>query len=285
MDSVVEDSYLKLFPSLFVGRKLGEQHQLNLSYSRRLDRPSYQSLNPFIYYLDPYNYYQGNPLLQPQFTHAFEFTHTFQNSYSTSIGYSQTSDVLTQVTEQDDESKVTRMTTRNLQSLTNVNLTISAPVIVSSWWNMTNNLNAFYNKFSGPYLGESISNGQFSLNLNVNNRFTLPAGFTAELGGMYNSPRVMGIARIRSRYMVNAGIQKTFWDKKATLKLNVNDIFKSMRIDEEVQFANMNYRTQRRWESRQARLTFTYRFGSKEVKPQRRRSTGSEEEQRRINAN
>lgn len=284
MDSVVENSYLKLFPSVFAGRKLGEQHQLNASYSRRIDRPSYQSLNPFIYYLDPYNYYQGNPLLQPQFTHAFEFSHTYKGAYITSLGYSRTTDVLTQITEQDDVTKVTKMTTLNLQSLTNVNLTISAPVTLFKWWNMTNNLNAYYNEFSGPYLGETISNAQFSMNLNVNNRLSLPAGFTAEIGGMYNSPGVFGISRIRSRYMLNAGIQKTFWDKKASLKLNVNDVFQTMRFEQEVQFANMNYRTIARWESRKAFLTFTYRFGNTNVKPERRRSTGSEEEQNRINA-
>lgn len=150
---------------------------------------------------------------------------------------------------------------------------------------MTNNLNAFYNLFQGPYLGEQVSNEQFSFNMNINNRFTLPAGFSAELGGMYNSPRVMGIARIRSQYALNAGVQKVFWDKKATLRLNVSDIFNTMRFDDEVQFANMNYRTQRRWESRVARLTFTYRFGNKDVKPERSRRTGSEEEQRRLGGN
>lgn len=79
--------------------------------------------------------------------------------------------------------------------------------------------------------------------------------------------------------------QHSFLDKKATLKLNVSDIFNTMRFDEVVAFANMNYRTQRRWESRVARLTFSYRFGNKELKPDRRRRTGSEEEQRRLGGN
>ena len=135
MDSVVSDDYLKLFPSLFIGRQFSEAHQLNLSYSRRIDRPSYQSLNPFIYYLDPYQYYQGNPLLQPQFTHNLELSHTLKGMYITSIGYSHTSDVLTQVTEQDDIRKVTKATTRNLQTLTSYNLTMSAPISVAKWWN------------------------------------------------------------------------------------------------------------------------------------------------------
>lgn len=282
MDSIVSDNYLKLFPSLFVGRQFSEAHQLNLSYSRRIDRPSYQSLNPFIYYLDPYQYYQGNPLLQPQFTHNIELSHTLKGTYITSIGYSKTSDVLTQVTEQDDIRKVTRATTLNLQTLTSYNLTVSAPVTVAKWWNMSNNLNAFYNEYSGIFLDEQLSSSQFSFNLNVNNRFTLPGGFSAELSGMYYSPGTFGLARYFSRYALNAGLQKTFWDKKASLKLNVSDLFKTMRFDDVVDFSNMDYKTERRWESRVARLTFTYNFGNKDVKPQRRRQTGSEEEQQRI---
>ncbi|WP_017732671.1 outer membrane beta-barrel family protein [Nafulsella turpanensis] len=282
MDSLVNDSYLKLFPSLFVSRKFNEAHQLNFSYSRRIDRPSYQSLNPFIYYLDPYQYYQGNPLLQPQFTHNIELSHTLKGTYITSLGYSHTSDVLTQVTEQDDVRKVTKATTRNLQTLSSYNLTMSAPVTVAKWWNMSNNFNAFYNQYEGLYLGEQLTSEQFSFNLNINNRFTLPAGFSAELSGVYHSPGTFGLARYLSRYAVNAGLQKTFWDKKANLKLNVSDLFNTLRFDDVVDFANMDYKTERRWESRVARLTFTYNFGNKDVKPQRRRQTGSEEEQQRI---
>jgi hypothetical protein len=282
LDSLFENNYLQFFPSLFLTRKLYENHQLNLSYSRRIGRPSYQALNPFVIFRDVYNYSLGNPLLQPQFTNEFELRHTFKGVYTTSLGYSHTTNIMTFVPEEDPETRANVGIVRNLQSYTNYNLGINIPLNLTKWWEAQNNLSGYYNRLDGRYLGQQISNSQFSFNANINNRFTLPAGFSAELMATYNSPAVYGVIRAKSEFALNAGIQRSFWDKKASLRLNVNDVLGTLRYVEVFQYETINFTTRQYWESQQARLTFTYRFGNTEVKPERRRRTGSEEERSRI---
>lgn len=282
LNKVVKRNYLEFFPSIFVSQKLGKDHQLGYSYSRRIDRPTYQDLNPFIYFLDVYSYFEGNPFLKPSFTNSFEISHTFKGMFITSLGYSHTKDVFTQVTEQNDETMVTKATMANLNSQKNYSLGLTIPVNFTKWWTASNNLSLYYNRFESEFQGGQLDLGQLAYNLNSNHNFTLPNNFSAEVSGMYRSPTVDGIVKARSMYFVAMGIQKTFLDKKATLKLNVHDIFNTMRFRGDIDYQNMDVNILAKWESRQARLTFTYRFGNNDIKPARRRTTGSEAEQNRI---
>jgi outer membrane receptor protein involved in Fe transport len=282
MNKVVDRSYLEFFPSVFLSQKVGKDHQLAYSYSRRIDRPSYQDLNPFVYFLDLYTYFQGNPFLKPQFTNSFQVSHTYKGGFTTTLGYSHTKDVFTQVTIQDDETQITKATMTNLDTRKNYNLGLSLPIPVAKWWSTNNNVNVFYNQFQSTFLNERLDNSQLALNFNTNHTFILPKDFTAEVSGFYNSPFVEGILRGRSMYAIGFGLQKTFMNKKASLKLNVNDVFNTMRFRGAINYANMDLRIFNKWESRQARVTFNYRFGKGDVKPARRRSTGTESEQNRI---
>lgn len=283
-DSVINirDNYLELFPSVFVSRKLNETHQLNFSFSRRIERPSYQSLNPFIVYRDFYTYTQGNPQLRPQFTNAYELRHSFKGTYHTSFSYSRTNNAMTYVPEEDPETQANVGIVRNLHSLTNFNISLSAPVSLAKWWEVQNNFSGFYNQLKGNYLGEEINNSQISFSANVNNQFILPRGFSAEIITRYNSPAVYGVIRAKAEFGIYMGVQRQFWNKNATLRLNVNDLLNTMRYIEIFEYQNVKFTTKQYWESRQARLTFTYRFGNKEVKSERNRRSGSEEERSRI---
>ncbi|HYG40578.1 MAG TPA: outer membrane beta-barrel family protein [Cytophagales bacterium] len=278
-----DTSYLNFFPSVFVSQKISEKNQVTYSYSKRIDRPSYQNLNPFIYFLDPYAYFQGNPFLKPQYTHSFQVAHTYDGKFITTLGYSNTSNVMQQVTEQNDETKVTKATMTNLDNFKNLSLGINAPVTIAKWWTTNNNLSFYYKEYKSRYLDGEINNTGFSWTLNSNHNFTLPRDFSAELSGMYLSPNVEGIIKIRSMYVVNMGIQKNLWDKKANIKLNVNDVFNIMKFRGTIDYQNQHLNILGKWESRLARITFTYRFGKEDIKPARRRSSGAESEQNRVN--
>jgi hypothetical protein len=240
-------------------------------------------LNPFIYFLDPYAYFQGNPFLKPQYTNSFQVSHTFNGKIITTLGYSNTKNVMTQVTEQDDNTKITKATMTNLDTYNNYSLGINAPLPITKWWSSNNNLNFYYKDYQSFYLGADLRNTSYSWTFNTNHSITLPKNFAAELSGMYLSPNVEGIIRIRSMYVFNVGLQKNFWNKKANVKLNVNDVFNMMKFRGDIRYQNMDLKIKGKWESRQARLTFTYRFGKEDMKSQRRRSTGAQDEQNRVN--
>lgn len=124
----VSRSYLNLFPSLTLTRKVGENHQFQSSFSRRIDRPNYQYLNPFIRVFDPYTYQQGNPYLKPQFTDAFQIGYSYKEETTVSVSYNRTRDVVVDINEQNDQTGVTRITFTNLARQTAISLNLSAPV-------------------------------------------------------------------------------------------------------------------------------------------------------------
>jgi len=105
-DQVTERNYTDLFPSLLVSQNFDADHSLNFSYSRKINRPNYQNLNPFIFYLDQYTYNQGNPNLKPEYANNFEISYLLKQKYSVSLDYNHTSDVITQILLQNEAKKI-----------------------------------------------------------------------------------------------------------------------------------------------------------------------------------
>ncbi|MGO4876217.1 outer membrane beta-barrel protein [Pedobacter psychrotolerans] len=281
-NTIVERDYFDFFPTLFVQQTLSKNNQLGFSYSRRIDRPSYDALNPFVYYLDQYTYNKGNPFLKPQYTNNMELSYTFMQKYMLSVGYSRTNDVITEVLLPDSAQKALFQTNENLAKNTSYNANLNIPVQVAKWWSMNNNLNVFYLSFEAPDLaGVALKTGKTSFQFKSQQNFTIASGLTAELNGSYESPLDYGTLRIKSRYSIDAGLSKSFLDKKASLKLALSDIFNTYKNDISSAYPGLKYEVHQKNESQIGRISFTYRFG-KEIKPARRRSTGSEDEQNRM---
>jgi hypothetical protein len=279
-------AYTQLFPSLAVIRHLNPKHDLGVTLSRRIERPSYQQLNPFRNYIDPRSLHQGNPYLNPAFTYAAEITHTYKNQFSTTLGYSRTTDGITQVILPEinpvDSSQTTVVTERNLATVTNYSLSGAYPVQITKRWNSTNSFNLYYSLYEGTVAGTAISAGTPAFQLNTTNSITLPRDWTAEVSAWYQSAQRYGYMYLFDMYSVNLGLQKSLWNRTATVKLSVNDLFWKQNPRGRNEFLNYyeNFTVQR--DSRVATLTFSYRFGKRTVAPVRRRSTGAEEEKQRV---
>ncbi|MEO8793946.1 MAG: TonB-dependent receptor [Daejeonella sp.] len=283
LNDVVDRNYIEFFPSLSLSRTLNKDHQLGFSYSRRIDRPGYDDLNPFLNFLDEYTYQKGNPFLDPQFTTSLDLSHTYKGSFTTSINYSHTVDVMTFTTEQEDSTLVTYATRKNLDEQNVYGLNIYAPVPVQKWWNINNNLQVFHLGFkSKSDTGEDLNAGQFAFTYNMDNSFTIDKTFTAQLSTQYQSALQYGIFKVGSQVVFNAGLRKTLMDKKLSLSLNMNDIFNTRKQKISTTYQNMDLHFVERGESQIGRLTLSYKFGKNEVKAARRRSTGSEDENNRM---
>jgi len=121
----------------------------------------------------------------------------------------------------------------------------------------------------------------FTYNAFVNNTFTLPKNWTAEISGWYNSPAIYGLLSSKTQGAINLGLQKSLMDKKATIRLSVQDPFWTNKFRGTTKFEDIDLRVKSTWPSRQARITFTYRFGNQNVKT-RQRNTGSDDIQSRV---
>ena len=288
-------NYTNIFPSVFFREKLSEKHQLGLSYSRRIDRPSYEDLNPFLYFLDPYTFQKGNELLQPQYTDALEMSHTFMDAITTTINYSRTNGVMTDILQQNNALKLTNVTKYNIGYVDNFGIAFSVPVPITKWWFS----NTYFNLYNNHYVGDipkitiganGAENTTFqpldaratTYNANMTNQFTLPKKFSLELSGWYQSGFIEGQLIGKPMGAVSFGIQKKMLKDKATLKLNVNDVFWTQKFRGSFAFNDIDVQIVNRWESRTARMTFTYRFGNNKVASARQRQTGLDDEKGRV---
>ncbi len=137
-NSSVKRNYVSLFPTAFASYAFNDKNSLTLSVSRRLQRPNYQDLNPFTFFLDSLSYRQGNPYLTPQFSYNYELIHSYNGKLITTLNYSKTTDVISNIINRNrgaNNEIIGFLTSDNIASFTNMGLAISAPVKISKWWN------------------------------------------------------------------------------------------------------------------------------------------------------
>lgn len=277
-----EQHYLQLFPSALVEHTLNERHALALAVGRRIDRPSYQQLNPLRTYPDATSYLAGNPNLLASTSYNFELTHTYRQKFSTGLAYSRTDLPIVNVAfPAPDGSRVVVNQNVNLSTRHFYTFTLTAPLTLTKWWTLYANALLYYNRYEGFVNGTALDRGQVACNLTANNSFTLPRGWSAELNGFYESREVYGYQVIRGRGQVAAGVQKSLWNKQGTFRLNVADIFYTTPNRATSTYDNFTETYYSRLDTRIVTAALTYRFGNSKVAAARRRAAGADEELRR----
>ncbi len=282
-DDNVQRHYLDFFPSGGVTYNLNQKNTFALNYSRRVNRPSYQDLNPFQNRLDELTYEQGNPFLKPEYAHNLQLRHTFSSRFNTTLSYSHTQD---QITRFLDTAGTTAnyITWLNLANQYAYSVAFSAPIQIKKWWNSFTNMTGSHVRNQADFgEGKIVSLNASTFNVYSQQTFTLPKGWTAEVSGWYNSPSLWGgTFKMNSMWSMDMGIQKKILKDKGNLKLGVSDLFKSNKWTGISRFGALNLDIAGGWDSRRLKLNFTYNLGNSEVKGARRRSTGLEDEQKRI---
>lgn len=283
VQSIVKRNYIDFFPNLSINQKLSESHDIGFSYGRRIDRPDYQSLNPFIYYNDLYTYNQGNPLLTPQYTSSFELSYAYKKTFNATLGYSHTKDVIATTLITDSTAKTILIKDQNLASMDVFNLNLSVPFELTKWWNTTNNATLYYKNFNAPDLmGAAFHSRKMTYMASTTQTFTLSPSINAEAAGNYQSAQVYGTYAVKPLYSIDLGISKSFADKRANIKLAANDVFNMMKARVSSAIPSQDYKLIQKQETRVFRLTFSYNFGSSQIKAVREHSSASETEQRRV---
>ena len=277
-----DTNYVQLFPSLAVQYHLSPKQDIGLTLSRRIERPNYEQLNPFKYFIDKTTYREGYPYLKPASFYSVELSHTFNQRFVTTFTFGINKGVIVEVIQPSEtEDSVTVQTNKNLDQMTFVGLSGAYPFQFTKWWSNVTNINVYYALYQGNIANTPLHNGKPTFDLNTTNSFTLPNGFSAECGLYYQARQIYGYLDVQPLWMLNLGVQKHLFHKKATLRFNIQDVFfkgypkaTSNYIGYQESFVAIR-------ETRVANLSFTYRFGSNTITPAKRRSGGAEEEKNR----
>ncbi|WP_199118217.1 TonB-dependent receptor [Pedobacter sp. ASV28] len=281
--NATERNYTNWFPFLSATIKPSVAHNFSLSYSRRIDRPAYQNLNPFIYLLDELSYWQGNPFLTPQLSHRLLLQYVYKSSTIIGLGYTYTDKFSVEVTDVVDDTKIV-MVPRNLGTQQHLALTLTQMLSPYKWWNITFNGTFFglHNDidFGG---GRKLNLKQVAGRMNLQQSFKLPYQLTAEIVGFYNSKRLAGANQFaKATSQVDIGLQHNFMDKKATLRLVFSDIYKGSKASSVQRIDGLYVHNYSYFETRQVKLNFSYRFAAGNAKGPRNRSSALENENGRI---
>ncbi len=282
-DKNVKRDSTVFFPSAGITFNLNQSHATSLVYSSRIDRPNYQELNPFENKLDELSFRKGNPFLNPQYSNKIELSHTYKYATTISVGYSRTEDFFAQIADTIPGGK-SSLTPRNLATEDVISFNISSSQQPTPWYGVYFNGSVINQAYIADFgEGKTINTSFVSVNVYAQNTFKLPKGFTFELSGWYNSGGVWsGSYKTEPTASVDVGLQKKMLSDQATLKISATDIFLTAPWSSINTYAGIISKASGNWESRQFRAAFTWRFGNKQMKNLRQRSTGSESEQKRI---
>ena len=282
--NVVYRNYGNLFPSVFLNKKINKENSWVLSYSRRITRPTFRDIAPFVIFLDPFTFYTGNESLLPSITDAFkaEFRH---KSYLFSLQYSRDDNAIARFQPSLAEDGETQLgSAENMDFRDNFNLAVTLPFDITDWWEMQYNVIGSYQITEASYLEAPVRVEAMTLTLNGSNSFKLPKNWTFEISGFYGSPAYFGISKFDHYGALNLGIEKKLKNDGGTFRLTFTDTFntRNFRGETYVPEENLNIN---RWfylESQILNLTYTQNFGNKKLKKIRNKGNASQEEQNRI---
>ncbi|WP_052733129.1 TonB-dependent receptor domain-containing protein [Hymenobacter terrenus] len=273
--------YLQLFPTASLAYKFSARHELALSLGRRVNRPNYTDLNPFRRYVNATTYSSGNKDLQPETSYNVEITHTFLQKYSTGLSYSNTRNASLYALQPIGEgSRIAVNRPINLTTRHYAALTLAVPLTPRPGWLVYNNAVLFYTRFIGESVGTAINRGQSALNLSSTHTLALGHDWNLDLSATYESAKLMGFIRFRALGELAAGVQKSLWQRRATIKLNATDLLftRSSRGTSTYNTYVGTFRVDR--DTRAATLAFSYRLGSDKLVPTRRADSAAEEKRR-----
>jgi ferric enterobactin receptor len=288
---------ISLFPSVFFSQKLKNKQELQVSITRRINRPNFFQLIPFVDFTDNLNITKGNPALKPEFTQSFELSYSKtlkgNNTFLTSLYYKKTTDLITRYQDKGAHpvtgEEVLINTFINANSSQSYGAELTSVNTLAKWWDISTNVNIYNSKIDASNVKGSSQEGMWSWFGKFNSNFKLPAKFTTQLTATYQSKTNLPISTgggfgpggggppmgnaqsaaqgyIKPTYGFDIAVKKTFMkNDAASVTLSVSDIFKTRRS---VQYSYSEYFTQtynRLRDPQMVRLNFTYRFGKMDM--------------------
>lgn len=263
-----DTTYFNLFPTLFIAFRPNEKNRIGLAAGQRINRPDYQSLNPFETIIDIYSGEKGNPFLRPEYSSNIELKYTYRNAFNLALGYNHTKDFSQNITRQTAERISSSPV--NLGSRHNLYFNIASPLPITPWWDGYLSVTGFYNEFRGSLPEGELKRSTLGLNYYIQQNLRAGKGWSFQVSSWYNAPVREGIFRTRSLGSLDLGVKKSIMKDKGAIRLSMSDLLNTQRWEQDLQFAGMNLQYRRKWESRSIRLQFNWKFGQNKFETRHR---------------
>ncbi|SDQ79330.1 TonB-dependent receptor domain-containing protein [Flagellimonas zhangzhouensis] len=290
VDLNFDKNYLGLFPTVNLIYELSETQNISVGYNRRINRPRGWFINPFPSRSSRTNVFQGNPDLDPAYADAFDVGYMKRwkkLTLTSSVYYQRETQSFEFITEEtgsftSDGIQIIRSVPINLS--TNERIGAEAGIIYSpfKWWRMNGSVNFFTFTSDGEFNGIDYGTSNSSFFSRMSNKFTLPAKIELQANSFFMGPRQNAQTESKAMFSLNLALSKDLFKDKATLSLNVSDVFNSRKRQSFTQTPTFTTDSEFQWRKRQANLSFIYRFNQPKERNNRRgpgQDDGEEERQ------
>jgi outer membrane receptor protein involved in Fe transport len=274
-------AYFRVYPSIFLTQKFSENQQLQLSYSRRVNRPNGWQVNPFIDVSDPLNIRQGNPNLRPEDIHSFELGYSNslgKTSITSSIYHRRVNEVIQMITQRvDSASSATISQWNNISRNESTGFELISKTKLGPGIDITGNANIYYNRFKGSPEFNIEERDGINWDANLSTNINLIKNLTAQVRGNYNAPRVQAQGKSIAMFVVDAALRLSMFENKGSLLLNVRDVFNQRRWGGYTQTSQFTRNFESRGALRTGMISFSYRFGSSDRREEKQERDESED--------
>lgn len=283
--NIIDRKYGNLFPTLYFSRKLSETQSLNFSYSKRITRPTFNDMAPFVIFIDPNTFFSGNSAIQPSISNSLNTSYLLKK-FIFSLGYSHDDSPIAGFQSRIDS--VTRkeiIAAENMKNMKTLSTTLSLPFDVSKWWNMQNNITGRWQQINATYNDAPVQISQKDVQIVSTQNFKFSNDFSVEVVAFYQTASLFGKSIMKPFGIVSFGIQKKTSSQKSTWSFNISDLLNTgiFSAYSYIPDQNLNTTFKMRFQSRTAKITFSRTFGNDKLTGKRERKTASEEERRRVN--
>lgn len=273
-------NFLKFFPSGHINYELKGQNQVQLSYSRRIQRPRFWDLNPFFTFADNRNIMSGNPNLNPEFTDSYELGHVkyWENgNLGTNIFWRHTTDVIQRITNFNQDG-TTLTLPLNLATSDNAGIEFLFAYNAAKWLRLDGNANIFRNIIKGNYEGQDLGADSYSWFGRIGSRITFWKNADLQTRLNYRAPVDIPLGQQKAQYIIDIAFSKDFWKNNATFTIAARDLFNSRRRNTELLTDTYYQRVDQQWRRAPIVATFSYRLNMKKDRKKPSRNEGGEME-------
>jgi len=279
-NNTTQNSYFDLFPNVMITQPTDTNNTVTIGYNRRITRPDYQDLNPFVAYIDQYAYSVGNPFLKPEYIDSYVLTDIYKNKYKLTLSAIKTNNFYISIFQQNDSTKVYTTTNSNIGTYIQYMAELDFPVPLNRWWDADVYMEGGFDRFI--YKAAVPSKNTFDFTLNVTQNFSITNSLKAEVNGEYDAPTYYGITYLKSLLDVGGGVSQTILKGNGSIKLAVSDVFNSDGYKYRSTYLNLDLTGHEKVSTRFITATFTYRFGKQSVNTSRTHQGGDAADQARF---